>query len=80
MPEALAKRGANWYEKIIAPVLLALINDTRERAIVNVVNGQAVPFLPEQAIVEVACILGADGATPIGSGAAPADVRVMRSN
>lgn len=76
-PAALAKRGANWYEKIIVPVLLALINDTRERIIVNVVNERTVPFLPEQAIVEVACILGADGATPIGSGAAPADVRVM---
>jgi 6-phospho-beta-glucosidase len=77
MPEALAKRGANWYEKIIVPVLLALINDTRERIIVNVVNGQTHPFLPEQAIVEVACIVGADGATPLSGGVAPADVRVM---
>jgi len=77
MPAALAKRGANWYEKIIVPVLLALVNDTRERAIVNVVNARTVPFLPEQAIVEMACIVGAEGATPIGDGAAPADVRMM---
>lgn len=77
LPATLAKRGANWYEKIIVPVLLALINDTRERAIVNVVNGQALPFLPEQAIVETACIVGADGATPVGGGAAPADVQAM---
>lgn len=77
MPEALAKRGANWYEKIIVPVLLALINDTQERIIVNVVNGRTVPFLPEQAIVETACSVGADGATPMGVGVPPADVRVM---
>jgi 6-phospho-beta-glucosidase len=77
MPEALAKRGANWYEKIIVPVLLALINDTRERIIVNVVNERTVPFLPEQAIVETACIVGSDGATPMGVEVTPADVRVM---
>jgi len=77
MPAALAKRGANWYEKIIVPVLLALVNDTRERAIVNVVNARTVPFLPEQAIVEMACIVGAEGATPLGGGVAPADVRMM---
>jgi 6-phospho-beta-glucosidase len=77
MPAALAKRGANWYEKIIVPVLLALINDTRERIIVNVVNGRAVPFLPQQAIVEAACIVGADGATPMGVGVAPADLQAM---
>ena len=77
MPAALAKRGANWYEKIIVPVLLALVNDTRERIIVNVVNGRTVPFLPEQAIVETACTVGADGATPMGVRVPPADVRVM---
>lgn len=77
MPEALAKRGANWYEKIIVPVLLALINNTRERFIVNVVNRRTVPFLPEQAIVETACTVGADGATPMVGGVAPADVQAM---
>jgi 6-phospho-beta-glucosidase len=76
-PSALAKRGANWYEKIVVPVLLALINDTRERIIVNVVNERTVPFLPEHAIVEVACVVGTDGATPMGAGVAPAGVRVM---
>ena len=76
-PEALAKRGANWYEKIIVPVLLALVNDTRERIIVNVVNERTMPFLPEHAVVETACIVGADGAMPMDIGVAPADVRVM---
>ena len=76
-PAALAKRGANWYEKIIVPVLLALVNDTRERIIVNVVNERTVSFLPEHAIVEAACSVGAEGAKPLSVGVPPPDVRVM---
>ena len=76
-PTALAKRGASWYAKIILPVLLALINDTQERIIVNVVNGQTIPFLAEHAIVETACAVGAEGAKPLGVGGAPPDVRAM---
>jgi 6-phospho-beta-glucosidase len=76
-PAALDKRGASWYEKIIMPVLIALLNDTQERIIVNVVNGQTVPFLPEHAIVETACVVGADGIKPLKVGSVPPDVRVM---
>jgi len=76
-PPALTQRGASWYEKIVVPVLLALINDTREQIIVNVVNGRTVPFLPKPAIVEVACIVGADGAMPLSVGRVPPEVWAM---
>ena len=77
-PPALAKRGAGWYGKIITPVLLALINDTQAHIIVNVVNEQTVPFLPERAIVETACAVGAEGARPLGGVAEPpADIKAM---
>jgi 6-phospho-beta-glucosidase len=77
-PEALAKRGAGWYAKIVTPVLLAVINDTQERAIVNVVNGKTVPYLAERAIVEVDCTIGAEGAKPVGGVAEPPpDIKAM---
>lgn len=76
-PAALSRRGAGWYEKIIAPVLLALVNDTRERIIVNVVNGQTMPYLPERAIVEAACTVGAEGAKPLAVAEPPSDVKAM---
>ncbi|MCP4541215.1 MAG: hypothetical protein GY832_29125 [Chloroflexi bacterium] len=59
------------------PVLMALINDTQEHIIINIVNGQTVPFLPEHAIVETACIVGAGGTKPLEGGVVPSDVRVM---
>jgi 6-phospho-beta-glucosidase len=60
-------------------VLLALVNDTGEEIIVNVVNGQTVDLLPKDAIVETRCRVGQDGAIPVGKGMSspPADVRAM---
>src|SRR5581483_1971287 len=42
--EGIRKRGAVWYEKIIVPVLLALVRGGEN--IVNTRNGSAVPWLP----------------------------------
>ncbi len=75
-PPGLEKRGTNWYDEIVAPVLLALVNDTRQRLIVNVVNQGTLPFLPPEAIVEVPCIVGSDGPSPLPiTGPVPMDVR-----
>lgn len=76
-PATLAQRGASWYGEIVVPVLLALINDAQERIVINVANERTLPFLPSQAIVEVTCIVGADGAMPLSASPVPADVRVM---
>lgn len=47
----LGKRAAVWYEKIIAPVLLALMGQPSDH-IVNLRNGETVPFLPPDTTVE----------------------------
>jgi len=49
----LEERGAVWYEKIIAPTLLALGEKRTGELILSVTNSQAVPWLPEDAIIEV---------------------------
>lgn len=76
-PPVLAKRGPAWYEEIVVPVLLALINNTGERLIVNVVNNHTVPYLPKDAIVEVPCTVGSEGAEPLSVVVPPRDVKAM---
>jgi 6-phospho-beta-glucosidase len=76
-PDALVRRGAVWYRKIVVPVLLAMIKDARQPFIVSVDNGSAIPWLPEDAIVELPAIVGADGAFPLATGEVPADVKAM---
>jgi len=51
--------------------LNAVANDTRKLEVANVVNNGAVPNLPNDAVVEVACILGRHGALPVAAGPLP---------
>jgi 6-phospho-beta-glucosidase len=52
-PKTLTRRGAVWYEKIVAPVLLALAERRDGEFPLSVENGSALPYLPEGAVVEV---------------------------
>jgi 6-phospho-beta-glucosidase len=76
-PDTLVRRGAVWYRKIVVPVLLAMIKDLRKPLIVSVDNGSAIPWLPEDTIVELPTVVGADGARPLAAGEVPADVKAM---
>jgi 6-phospho-beta-glucosidase len=51
-PATLARRGAVWYDKIVAPTLLALSEKTSTELLLSSDNGQTLPFLPSQAIIE----------------------------
>ncbi len=53
----------------------AIANDTRELETANVVNSGAVPNLPNDAIVEVTCTMGAHGAMPAAAGPLPRAVQ-----
>ncbi|HID87182.1 MAG TPA: iron-containing alcohol dehydrogenase [Anaerolineae bacterium] len=76
-PDTLVRRGAVWYRKIVVPVLLAMIKDTRQLLIVSVDNGSAIPWLPEDTVVELPAIVGTDGARPLATGEVPMDVKAM---
>ena len=56
-PAGLVKRNALWYEHMIAPLLLAHINDTGEMQYLQVANRYTLPFMPAKAIVEVPCVV-----------------------
>ena len=76
-PTALARRRARWYDAIIAPVLLALIESQARRFVLNVVNGQVIPWLPIEAVVEVPTIIGGGRLQPLATGPVPADVKAL---
>jgi len=73
-PDIYARRGAAWYRLVVAPLLLSLMRDARQPLIVNVRNGQTIPWLPADGIIEVPCLVGASGAHPLTVGPAPLDV------
>lgn len=56
-PSGLAKRLANWYDNIIAPVLMALISGSAQTFILNIPNQTAHPWLPADAIIETPCVI-----------------------
>ena len=58
-------------------VMNAIANDTRVMDAVNVVNNGAVSFLPDDAVVETTCVVGAAGALPCVAGTIPYGLRGM---
>jgi 6-phospho-beta-glucosidase len=76
-PESLDARGAHWYEDIVVPVLLAHAGDTRAVFIVNVVNGETLPWMPPEAIIEVPAVVTRQGMIPLEPAKASADLQAM---
>jgi len=52
-PATLRSRGAVWFEKIVAPVLIAFAEGRKGVFPLNVENRGALPYLPDRAIVEM---------------------------
>ncbi len=61
----VAKRGAVWYSEIVVPILAALINDLGSTWVVNVPNGQLVPWLPPETVIEVPSRIDRQGVHPL---------------
>jgi 6-phospho-beta-glucosidase len=81
-PSVFVRRRARWYGAIIVPVLAALIEGSAgsssvSRFILNVVNGRTVPWLPQDAIVEVPAIVAGGQVRPLSVGDVPADVQAL---
>lgn len=76
-PAALSKRGARWYESVIVPVLVALVENRSERHIVNVQNGTTLPWLPPEAIIETPAVLEEGWGRPLPPHSVPDAVRAL---
>jgi 6-phospho-beta-glucosidase len=64
-PELLTHRGGAFYSEAAVALLASLVTDARDRQVVNVRNRGTLPFLADEAVIEVSAIVGADGATPV---------------
>ncbi|MFE7382408.1 6-phospho-beta-glucosidase [Streptomyces zhihengii] len=65
-PELLAKRGGAFYSEAAVDLAASLLGGAGGRVqVVNTLNRGTLPFLPDDAVVEVQARVGADGAAPL---------------
>jgi 6-phospho-beta-glucosidase len=64
-PELLTHRGGAFYSEAAVALLASLVTDARDRQVVNVRNNGTLPFLADEAVIEVSAAIGASGATPV---------------
>ncbi|MGW1138973.1 6-phospho-beta-glucosidase [Streptomyces zhihengii] len=65
-PELLAKRGGAFYSEAAVDLAASLLGGAGGRVqVVNTLNRGTLPFLPDDAVVEVQARVGADGADPL---------------
>ncbi len=64
-PDLLGQRGGAFYSEAAVALLASLVNDTGDTQVVNVRNNGTMPFLPDDAVIEVASVIGKHGATPL---------------
>ncbi|GAA3244029.1 6-phospho-beta-glucosidase [Dactylosporangium siamense] len=64
-PELLGQRGGAFYSEAAVGLIASLQHDDGGIHAVNVRNAGTMPFLPDNAVIEVTCRVGAAGATPL---------------
>lgn len=76
--EVVSKRNAHWFEEIVVPVLLALINDSGATFFLNAPNNGTLDFMTNESIVEIPARVGRAGVTATGpAGDAPDAARAL---
>lgn len=64
-PELLGKRGGAFYSEAAVSLTSSLLGDTGDVQVVNTFNNGTLPFLPDDAVIEVPAAVGASGAKPL---------------
>ncbi|HLK01439.1 MAG TPA: 6-phospho-beta-glucosidase [Streptosporangiaceae bacterium] len=67
-PDILAKRGGAFYSEAAVDLLVALTSTSGVASapqVVNITNSGTLPFLPDDAVVEVPATITAEGAAPL---------------
>jgi 6-phospho-beta-glucosidase len=64
-PELLGSRGGAFYSEAAVALLASLTADTGDVQVVNVRNAGTLPFLPDEAVIEVPARVGAGGVAPL---------------
>jgi len=64
-PPQLAQRGGAWYSEAAVDLLVSLTGDRQDVQVVNTLNHGTLPFLPDDAVIEVPAVIGSAGADPL---------------
>lgn len=64
-PAVLAKRGGGGYSEVAMNFVNAVYNNTDTGMVVNVPNNGAIKFLPDNAVVEIGCLVNQRGMAPL---------------
>jgi 6-phospho-beta-glucosidase len=64
-PELLGERGGAYYSEAAINLLASLTADRGDVQVVNLRNDGTLPFLPDDAVIEVPATITADGATAV---------------
>ncbi|MGW9174712.1 6-phospho-beta-glucosidase [Streptomyces decoyicus] len=64
-PELLSRRGGAFYSEAAVALTASLLRHTGDTQIVNALNHGTLPFLPDDAVIEVPATVDSTGATPL---------------
>jgi 6-phospho-beta-glucosidase len=76
-PPELSMRGGALYSEAALQLILSLMFDRRDIQILVTKNNGSIPDLPNEASVEVPCVVGAHGVTPLHMGPLPETIRAL---
>jgi 6-phospho-beta-glucosidase len=64
-PGALSRRGGAFYSEAAVALLSSLLDDTGDEQVVNLRNNGTLPFLDDDAVIEVPATIGRAGPVPV---------------
>ena len=76
-PDELSERGGARYSEAAVNLIMSLMLDRRDVQIVDTRNGNSLADFPEDVSVEVPCVVGAHGVTPLVMGHFPESIRAL---
>ncbi|MBT9169282.1 MAG: putative 6-phospho-beta-glucosidase [Syntrophomonadaceae bacterium] len=74
-PKELEARGGIWYSEAAIELISSIVNDKGDIHTLNVVNNGAILDLPEDAVVEIPCLVRREAVYPLSVGRLPLAVR-----
>ena len=64
-PDLLGQRGGAFYSEAAVALLASLVNDAGDEQVVNLRNAGTMPFLSDEAVIEVRAVITAAGPVPV---------------
>ena len=76
-PAELMKRGGAYYSEMAVRLIVSLLTDRRDVHIIIARNNGCIPDLPDPVSIEVPCLVGSHGISPLRVGRLPEVIRPL---